>query len=163
MRVYLFALVPFCYLSVKLLKSRPAILYISLIILLLLHLPAHYGGESFEMVPTTEMVGASFYSDHARNDTRYFVSEITWRLILYHDPKFVKTPKFMIISYLDLPDNITLINEIGTCQYIVYSDLPRNMYMYYLNSDPLHVIDLEEMHSRIYDNGRLQIHGKKGV
>lgn len=131
-RAYLFCLVPIILIIVMNLSNRSSINKFLLILLLLfvflLHIPAHYGTESFYQMLTSELAGAKFVAYNVDNPILGHETPS----ILFFNPKLITRPKiYPLWAGKFSPDKLDRLNP------LIYSNKLHNIYIYYLNDDLL--------------------------
>lgn len=147
-RVYTLLLIPtlaFIFLTVENKKTIIALL----LILTFLHIPAHYGSESFDMVFTADLNGIKFIARNISADKSILYQ--FWQYVSFYDLgnyrqfnlfQIWKTPEYRIIE----------ISE-----YIVISEQSKNLYYYYFNFNPLKSLENSTRHNVIFNNGQFQL------
>ncbi|SNQ61518.1 hypothetical protein [Candidatus Methanoperedens nitratireducens] len=155
-RIFLFSLLPMVYIITFTFDRR--ILAILAILLILFHMPAHYGTESFDSVRTTELSGAKFFTTNAVFDNRETYFSMWDTFIDYYNPEMIKV-LYWTMPVADKPDP----SRIGNATYIINSDGSHNFISYSFGSDPLKEwIQLNQGKlSLFYNNGFYQIYKNK--
>jgi len=161
-RAFLFGLVFFSFFCIKFLWSKTAILYIALIILIFLAIPAHYGSESIEIVKTTDLLGATFFAKHIPIDATYFCGRPSQWLVLHIDTEHVHS-RLRNVFDVTTVDAFSYTTEdiyllVRKSDFVVSSNLEENLFMWYRGYNPLHDINLASR-NRIYVNGDFSIYG----
>lgn len=152
-RIYIFSLVPMAFILILSLNRKTLI--IIAILLSTLHIPAHYGAESSDMVRTTELTGSNFFSTVAVIQERESYFSMWDTFVTFYNPEKIKawSKKFYVTS----PPNLSTIN---TSTYIINSEPSHNFVMYSYGFDPIHGwISLNQNNlSSFYDNGYFMIY-----
>ena len=155
-RIYLFSLVPMVFIMAFTFDRK--ILAIMAILLVILHMPAHYGTESFDLVRTTELNGAKFFAANSVFDNRETYFSMWDTFINYYDPEKVKT-FWNTLFVVEKPDQ----SKIDNSTYIINSDGSHNFLFYSFGFDPLKewILLNQGKLSLFYDNGHYQIYKNK--
>ena len=155
-RIFLFSLLPMVYILTFTFDRK--ILAILAILLILFHMPAHYGTESFDSVRTTELSGAKFFTTNAIFDNRETYFSMWDTFIDYYNPERIKV-FWRTMPVADKPDP----SRIDYTTYIINSDGSHNFLFYSFGFDPLKEwIQLNQGNlSLFYDNGHYQIYKNK--
>ncbi len=152
-RTYLFALVPMIYILIFTFDRK--ILVIIAVLLILLHMPAHFGTESFDMIRTTELKGAKFFATEIVFDDKETYFSMWNTFINYYDPENIKIFQ-QAMSVIGKPDTSTIDDS----TYIITSNGSHNFIYYSFGFDPLK--DWIQMNQGkltvFYDNGHYQIY-----
>ena len=83
-RLFAFALLPLSYGISKLFESRrrtlKAVGFIALALVLVLHIPAHYGQDAFQVYPISSLHGVEFIAQHSHPNSKFdsTVRELSW-------------------------------------------------------------------------------------
>jgi hypothetical protein len=146
-------------------NSNKNVLVAFMIILIGIHIPAHYGSESFLTVHTSELKGSEFIvsrinlsSLNTGVNTVYIYPSGGDRYISYYDPLLV-TVRSRDTDFLELP------NALDRVRYIIWGIHSSNLDMYYFGMD--HIEKLLDSNKRnmdvtqIYDNGGLKVFDHK--
>lgn len=152
-RVYIFSLLPMISIIVMTFDQR---IIIALVVLLaILHTPAHYGTEFYDMVYTTELQGSKFLSSKIDNydSINYYYGP----LIQYYDLQFTNFWMKGFDKGIYDPDNESL--EIST--YIVHSKQINNYLIYIFGIDKIQVWIKDSKSNLLYDNGYYSIYKNK--
>lgn len=161
-RAFMFGLVPLSYIFVSLLTKRPKILFIILIGLVFLNIPAQFGSDSYRLVTNTELAGTQFFGVYTPQTTSLLYK--TYSLIWYQNPlKVVKFQSIGTLPYTSMPNSTVVEKAIHDADYVILSDLQNNYYIYYLGVNPLDEVVLKSELNRIYDNSRLNIFKQANV
>lgn len=152
-RAYIFALVPMIYIMIFTFDRK--ILVIIAVLLILLHMPAHFGTESFDMIRTTELKGAQFFATEILFDDKETYFSMWNTFINYYDPENIKIFQ-QAISVIGKPDTSTIADS----TYIITSNGSHNFIFYSFGFDPLKEwIQMSQGKlSVFYDNGHYQIY-----
>ncbi|NJD78614.1 MAG: hypothetical protein FIB08_16220 [Candidatus Methanoperedens sp.] len=152
-RIFLFSLVPMVYIIT--LTYNRKILAILAILLIIFHMPAHYGTESFDSIRTTELRGANFFATNAVFDSRETYFSMWDTFIDYYNPERIKV-LWRTMPVTDKPDPSIIDNT----TYIINSDGSHNFLFYSFGSDPLRErIQLNQGNlSLFYNNGHYQVY-----
>jgi xanthosine utilization system XapX-like protein len=88
-RIFAFALLPLSYGVSKLFDSNRrtlnAVALITLVLVLGMHIPAHYGQEAFEEFPVSTIKGAQFIAEHSHPNSTYDAITAEFSLNFYFD------------------------------------------------------------------------------
>ncbi len=153
-RVYILALLPMALILVSSFNKK--VLIIISILLMSLHIPAHYGSESYDQASTTELKGAEFFAINIpNNEDRY--SYYYSAYIRFYEPKkiFMKWTSF---TGLGKP-NISILDK---AKYIIDSDKNYDFMMYAHGFDPIKEWMKTDKYNlnMLYDNGYFKIYEK---
>lgn len=146
-RVYGFSLIPVCIIICLYSNSIPLkrlIIPILMFLLIFIHIPAHYGSESCDMTLSSELRGANFFADYAKNETYLYLFP---SLIRYYNYHFTTTPA----NTIDW-SNPAIDFSISDNRYVINSKRTYNFLKYHVGSNPL---DNEKMfmnHDTIYNS-----------
>ena len=155
-RIFLYSLLPMVYIIMFTFNRK--ILVILAILLVLFHMPAHYGTESYDSVQTTELSGAKFFTANAVFDNRETYFSMWDTFIDYYNPERIKV-FWRTMPVADKPDP----SRIDPSTYIINSDGSHNFLFYSFGFDPLKEwIQLNRGKLNLfYDNGHYQIYKNK--
>lgn len=145
-RVYIMALLPMSLITIMTFDKR--IITTLIVILAFLHIPAHYGTESYDMVYTTELQGSKFV---ASNIYPYSVMNYYYGpLIRYYNPYLLNTLRGSGVSQgIYNPDNKSL----DISNYIVHSEQISNFLLYLYGIDKIQAWLQDNKTNLIYNNG----------
>jgi hypothetical protein len=146
-RVYLLALVPMA--AIIILTYPNKVIIPLMVILLVLHVPAHYGTEFFDQVRTSELTGAEFLSQNMPNkNILYSYSFPT--LVEYYDPKKILIG-YRAFNASYAPD----VSILGSVAFIIDSIETEYFHTYSYGYDPQKewIKKNEEVLNKIYQNG----------
>lgn len=163
-RISMFMMVPIAYLQVKIfgLHRRFHVFYIILIAILLLHIPAHYGSETHNIVTNMDLSGSAFYARYANQTPEFLLKAPSVKLMWYQNPNLTRT-RFVLTVFTNptLLENATLLNEtIQKSEYIVLSESGSSYLVYYFGVDALQDFDFDKNHNRVYDSSYYNIYEK---
>lgn len=148
-RLYALALAPL--LLIVVIKIDHNHIIASLIILFfLLHIPAHYGSESLDMVTTTELNGADFFANYAIKKPYLYSFP---GLIRYHNPDF--TPIVAKKVYVWESNAEWSLSE---TKYLLNSKREDNFLKYHIGFNPLQDSSLYVNLGLIYNNNKFNIY-----
>jgi|GEM_PF-2490069 len=152
-RIYIYSLVPMaCILTLTLNRKTLVILSILLVIP---HIPAHYGSESYEMITSTELVGSKFFAMKItiENNESYFSMFDTF--VNYYDSETINY-KRKSLSVAAKPN----ISMLYTSDYIINSKSSHNLVLYAYGVDPIQegIRLCQNNVSLLYNNGYYQIY-----
>ncbi len=152
-RIFLFSLMPMVFIITFTFDRK--ILAILAILLILFHMPAHYGTESFDLIRTTELSGAKFFATNAVFDNRETYFSMWDTFVDYYDPEKVKV-FWNTLPVADKPNP----SKIDNSTYIINSVGSHNFLYYSFDSDPLKewIQSNQGNVSLFYDNGYYQIY-----
>ena len=154
-RIFLFSLVPMVFI-ISFAFDRKIIAVLA-ILLILFHMPAHYGTESFDSIRTTELSGTKFFATNAVFDNRETYFSMWDTFIDYYNPEIIKV-LYWTMPVADKPDS----SMIGNATYIINSNGSHNFIYYSFGLDPLEEWIQVNNHTLngLYDNGYYQIYRK---
>ena len=136
-RAFMFGLVPISFLIVSFLAKKPKLLFVVLLVLLFLNIPAQYGSDTYRLATAPHMAGTEFIAEHAPNNIK-LIGEFTL-YIKYYEP--TKTYRVLDVGlnspFNRVPNSTTLRDQLFDADYILLSDLQRNLFMFYIGRDPL--------------------------
>lgn len=150
-RSYIFCLIP--VISIILIsKISKKIIYILLAITIILHIPAHYGTESFFQTYTSELAGSKFLAYNAE----YITLGIADSYILYYNPSLITIMPTVrpIWAGEFFKDRLTRINPLIDSYKTSY------MMKYYFGYDPLqsYIDENNYILNLIYNNNGYRVH-----
>ncbi|MEM2799094.1 MAG: hypothetical protein QW670_04825 [Candidatus Bathyarchaeia archaeon] len=164
-RAFMFGLVPLSFFCVSLLSRKPKILSTILVSLFLLNILAQYGSDTYRIVTESELNGALFFA--ARTPQKISVLYKFSPYIRYSNPlKQVKFLSLGTLPYTEVFDLATINKAINETDYIIFSNLQDNYYIFYLGATPfqqIYWIYWDPCFIRIYDSGNFHIIGKSNV
>lgn len=149
-RVYILSLLPMALILIMTFDRK--VISTLAILLIVLHIPAHYGTESFDMTYTTDLVGSKFLASKlGQNDSvNYYFAPF----IRYYNPQFVNSRGFDDIGYYN-PDNKSFEDS----TYIISSTQLQNYLIYVFGSDNIQMwLEDDEKSMLLYDNGYYNIY-----
>lgn len=150
-RVYILALLPMSMMVISSFSNN--ILIVTMILFISLHIPAHYGAESIDMVSTEELSGASFLALRI-NDIKepYFYYYSLYLDYFSPNTTYWKQNRFLPGN----KPNITLLDE---STYIVDSNQVYNQHVYDYGYSPIKEWLLYNKYEidYLYDNGGFKI------
>lgn len=149
-RVYMFSLVPIIYIIIRSIKDHK-FLVILMILVMILHIPAHYGSESFDQILTTELEGSKFFALKVQPHELFCYNGVP--LVWYFSPEIVTIPfkRFRLWSSNEM-------EELGNVRYIIDSKRSYNLLMYYYDFYPVNNYVNNANYSLIYDNKLYKIY-----
>jgi hypothetical protein len=155
-RCYLFMIVPaLCTIVLSFSNQRigRAALVILMVMVIVPHIPAHYGAECSDMVLTTELKGSEFFALRINPEDKYFYRFHPF--VNYYNPDKVIVASRTFKSWVS-PD----ISILDTVTYIVDSKQSHNCMMYSFDFDPIQDwLDTNgDNLNSIYDNGCFKIY-----
>lgn len=150
-RVYILSLLPMVYIMIMTFNRRTIVVLI--IMFAFLHIPAHYGTESFEMVSTKELTGASFLALRI-NDTKEPYFYLYSLYINYFSPSTIYWPQERFLP-INKP-NTTLLDK---STYIINSNQVYNQHMYDYGDSLMNkwIYKNDYKLDYLYDNGGFKI------
>ena len=125
-----------------------------MILLIVLHIPAHYGSESFDQTLTTELRGAEFLALKVHPQQLYYLDvPYVW----HYSPDLVVIP-FTHLKYWSRDIHDT--SELDGIEYIYNSKRNDNRMKYCYNFNPLqdYIYDVEDNYNLIYDNRNFKLY-----
>ncbi len=152
-RIFLFSLLPMVFILTFTFDRK--ILAVLAVLLILFHMPAHYGTESFDSVQTTELSGAKFFTTNAVFDNRETYFSMWDTFIDYYNPERIKV-FWRTMPVADKPNQ----SRIDYSTYIINSDGSHNFLVYSFGFDPLKEwIQSNQGNLNVfYDNGYYRIY-----
>ncbi|NHI95051.1 MAG: hypothetical protein EAX96_21350 [Candidatus Lokiarchaeota archaeon] len=151
-RVYILSLIPML-LIIMLTFSKKTLLFV-ILILAFMHIPSHYGTESYEMVRTTELIGSKFFAIETLNSEDSFSYHFR-SFIYYYDPKKILVPWYSFTGAFK-PD----INLLNFADYIIESKQSNDFMIYCFGYNPVNKWLNLENPSLIYNNKYYNIYKK---
>lgn len=164
-RIFMFSIMPLMVLAILTFgdnrldnKFGNKILPLLLISLTILHIPAHYGSESYDLTRDTELKGTEFFSLKMEPDGTYFY--FFWNYVAYHNNDLVKLKKAAWG-----PSRNPNISVLDNVDYILNSKTYDNMMKYYQNYNPIYdvydKINLDNI--LVYNNGKFEIFVRRDI
>lgn len=154
-RAFMFGLVPLAYLCIRTLKSKPKILFVMLVGLIFLNVPAQYACDSFRLATEPQLAGSSFFADSAPENISCLTKFSLY--VRYYNP--LKRFQFRSIGELPFttfPNSSTVNTAVNEADYTMLSALMDNYYLCYLGQNPFDQVDFNKL-NRVYDNLNFQI------
>jgi hypothetical protein len=146
-RVFVLSLLPMA--CIMILSFNRKLFILLMVLLIVLHIPAHYGAECYQMARTTELKGAEFFAMKiSSHDEPY--SYRFHPYVRYYDPEKVLMPWKSFTGAFQ-PD----ISTIGPATYIANSNESQDFMLYSLGFDPVQTW-IEQNKNNLtsfYDNG----------
>lgn len=167
-RVYMFCLVP-VILIIILSISEKKIMILLMVLFIALHVPAHYGSESYDMVYTSKIEGSKFFGIQVAPATiqrNYFSGHGGFCLVSYFNHNLVTTPRANFANFKKY--NISeIFNKFSSVAFIIDDKQSDNYYKYYYNYNPTHLY-LENKTNQndlyiIYTNGNYNLFINNGI
>lgn len=154
-RLYIFCLIPALCIIVKFLNNKK-ILILLMVLLISLHIPAHYGDESYMLSRTSELKGADFAGQKVISDLSYFYQMYSY--IHYFNPMTLNVGYYTFSAY-EKPN----VSKLYDLKIIINSAGSHNRMMYMYGEDYLqNWINLnEDILNCIYSNGEFTIARRK--
>ena len=149
-RIYIFSLVPMAFIVI--LTFNKKIITVLAILLIILHLPAHYGTESMDMLYSSELAGNKFFVDKANfvyKDT--IIYEPSPVLKFFHNGIDIHLYPYEMMAKPEF--NLLKLNDI---KYVIFTKQFNN-FMIYNYGVNLYDIDLGYS-NLIYTNGNYNIY-----
>lgn len=155
-RAFMFGLLPLSFLAVNLLYSKPKLLILLLVGLMFLNIPAQYGADNYRLATPSVLAGNAFIAKYVPQNST-IAGDFTL-YIRYFDPFKSYTVLDVGLSspFNNVPNATVLSQELARADYVINSDLQRNLYLFYMGEDPLSEVDLTGL-SRVYDNGHYSL------
>lgn len=149
-RVYIYSLLPMSLIIIMTFNKK--IVSILAILLMILHIPAHYGTESFDMIYTSELKGSEFIASKIGN---YDSVNYYYPLLRFYNPELRITAKGFV-SGIYSPNNVSL----DSSNYVIHSVEINNQLMYVYGTDEINNWINESYDSPMlfYDNGYYRIY-----
>lgn len=123
-----------------------------------IHIPAHYGSESFISISTKELKGAKFVEMNANLEQlskrdNYIYPLNGNRFISYYDPSLIT----IISRNVNFSESQNILNN---TRYVIWGIRNSNEYMYYDGKDPVRqwIIFNDGSLTKIYSNGGLDLY-----
>lgn len=158
-RAFIFALPLLSLFSIYLLKKKPKIMSLFLIVILLAGIVALWGSESYWLSSNTELAGSEYGAVYLPDNSVLFYKFAPY--LRYYNP--TSHIRFSVLGQTPFTE-FTLENTIqilNASDYIAFSRAQLNFYVYYLGLNPFENIDVAGNPSlitaRIYDNGNFTI------
>ncbi len=159
-RVFILSLVPMA--GIMILSFNRKVLTVLMVLLIVLHIPAHYGAECSDMARTTELKGAKFFATEINSldktdPTRY--NSYSYRFhpyVRYYDPEKVLMKWKSFIGRHDVDD----LSRIDNVDYIANSNESHDFMVYQHGFDPVQIW-IEQNKNNLtlfYDNGYFNIY-----
>lgn len=153
-RVYILSLIPMSLILVATFDKK--VLSIIAMLFISLHIPAHYGTESFEQSLTTELKGADFFATNIPdNGEKYSYYYLTYLRFYSPEKSFARWTSFTGT----VRPNISKLNDV---KYIVDSEGVSNFMIYAHGLDPIQEwmkINNDNLYL-LYDNGYFKLYRK---
>ncbi|NJD51862.1 MAG: hypothetical protein FIB07_03250 [Candidatus Methanoperedens sp.] len=158
-RLYIYSIIPAATYIIANISNRSKILITIMVIFLFLHIPAHYGSESMDMVYTTELYGSKFFALRMEPGNEYPIS-INYvfgpLLDYYHPLPFYK--RWSISPYrsgIYNPSNASLEDS----TYIIHSKQTNNYLLSFFGYDSIKLwLESNKTPKLIYTNGYYNIY-----
>jgi hypothetical protein len=159
-RAFMFFLIPTCYFAIKYLSKKPRILIAIIILLIVIHFPASYARENYIYVPTSEIKGATALAQYTTSTALIFyefLAPLPFSMNETHH--FINIQ--VLVGYYSMPSSEIINAALGEAQFVVSSSLQDNVYNYFFGTNILAEYNLNQNHSRLYDNGEFTIFSKE--
>jgi hypothetical protein len=160
-RAFILMLLPICYFAAKFFSKKPRILIFVLIIIVFLQIPAHYAGENYLYVPTSELKGTAFYARYAPSAAPFFYES---NLASFGSGGSRLTGTQINIQSVaglsSLPSSELVNGTIGKADFIISSSEQKNFYQYFYGADLLKNLSFADHYNRVYDNEGFQIYAR---
>lgn len=154
-RVYILSLLPMA-LIIVMTYDRKTIAILA-ILFVTLHIPAHYGTESYDMVQTPDLLGSEFIAPRIGpyDSINYYFTP----LIRYYNSQFVNGAGFKFGYYN--PDNSSLDNS----TYIISSRQLNSYLLYVFGTDSIQnwLQTRDDRVMLLYENGYYSIYRNNGI
>jgi hypothetical protein len=151
-----FALIPALCLGILAFKQYKFLFIFLIILFSALHIPAHYGDESYLLTRTTELRGSEFFTEYSGDNKPYFYQFYPY--IHYFSPGLVSTAYYTFSAY-QYPD----IQILDNIDIVIDSIQTRNRLIYLFGQDYIkNWISTNRVHSSLYDNGYFTLYSKRG-
>lgn len=167
-RVYMFCLVP--AISIIILSiSEKKFMILLMVLFIVLHIPAHYGSESYDMVYTSKLKGSEFLGTHISPDTtqgKYYSGHAGFCLVSYFNHNLVTTPRTNFANFKKY-DMSEIFNRLSSVVFIIDDTQSDNYYRYYYNYNPATLYlenktNQNDLH-RLYANGNYNLFANKKI
>lgn len=161
-RAFMFGIFPLVYFTVTVLHKHRPILYLTLLAIILLNLPAQYGADNFRTATTTQLTGSKFFSDFALNTTDTTSISPFSLYSRYFNP--AKHFDFTSIGTLPFTSLNTILRDqdakLNSNKFLMLSNEEYNFYYYYLGFDPINMVNLYTytMTQRIANSSTLPVY-----
>lgn len=153
-RVYIYSLIPML-LIISTNFNRRILIFIS-VLFVALHVPAHYGSESIDMLYSSELAGDRFFSDKSSLNAKdlYFYYPSTG--IRFYNNSMILHPALPYKSILSSENkyNVTILKD---AKYVLFTKQLNN-FMIYSNDINLNEIQDIKNNNYIYNNGYFDIY-----
>ncbi|MDD3621769.1 MAG: hypothetical protein PHQ81_05140 [Methanofollis sp.] len=159
-RVFLFCIVPMVGIISLAISDRKIITFL-MVLVVILHIPAHYGSDAFFQTHTQDLKGADFFASSLdgleHEDIRYTFLPGGDRFVNYYDTDFV-CADFSSRHLLEILRNKPITHVFD---YYIEGVQTKNYLQYYGAENPLHWYGYSEDYqydlSQIYENGGTRI------
>lgn len=148
-RIYGFTLIIVIFVSL-LMFSDKKFFVVLMTLLIIIHIPAHYGSESTDMTTTTELKGSEFF---AVNAEKYPYVYNFGSFIRYYDPSFTPVHIKGIIWSDKIQDTSFIYNK--NYRYIIDSKKTDNFLKYHIGFNPIQNLSTRNL---IYNNSQFFIY-----
>ena len=149
-RVYIFSLLPMALIIIMTFDRK--IVSILAVLLIALHIPAHYGTESFDMTYTTDLRGSKFLASKLGPDdsVNYYFAPF----IRYYNFQFVNSRGFDDVGYYNPSDK-----SLEGSTYIISSDQLNNYLIYVFGVNKIQTwLKNDKKSVLLYDNGYYRVY-----
>lgn len=151
-RIYMFSLVPMAIIIILTFNRKTLI--VLAILLVVPHIPAHYGSEFNDMARTTELKGAEFFAMKIPGYEKSYSYRFS-PYVLFYDPEKIEMPWTAFKA-----DYLPNISRLDNITYIVNSEQNYNEMVYSYGFDPVQEWTQLNQNNLIllYDNGYFNIY-----
>jgi hypothetical protein len=163
-RVYMFSIVPASYIILLGIPSKK-IVSIFMILLLIFHIPAHYGDAISWQTSTVDLKGSEFFgkvypTERVLSRGQFLLNDAyyggTRPLIWYDNPEMVKIPSENIGSF-ETNINQTVSSMLNNASFVIDNGRGNAMTIYYYGFDPIDEWKKNINYMLIYQNENYQI------
>jgi len=141
-RIYILSLLPMTMIIISLFSNK--IIISIMLIFILLHIPAHYGTESFDMTLNTELKGAKFFAVKTNNVDSFFYR---FPYVQYYDEN-----KLYSKQYSNSVQSKINISDLSNSEYVLVSKQNNNFIIYSHEINPIQKWIINNKFYLIYDN-----------
>ncbi len=161
-RLYIFSLVPAIFMIMSGINNKK-IIPIIMILVIIPHIPAHYGDEISWQSSTVELKGSEFFAakypfDNASaRHKAYYGGEQPY--IWFSKPDMILLPLFLL-SIFDIPEgdtNTAVASMLNNASYVLDDKMMRDRFRYYYGFDPIHTWIVNSKYDLIYNSNGYSI------
>ena len=155
-RAFMFGLVPIGFLAISLLRSKPRVLIVFVMVLIFLNVPAQYGSDTFRLATNSQLTGAAFVAYSLPQNVK-LVGEFTIYIRYFVPTKYYQVLDIgLSLPFSNIPNATVLYQGLKNADYVLVSDSTHNHYVFYIGRDPLEEVDFGQF-NKLYDNGGFKV------